>query len=82
MVTSSTITFTDPCLNPYTYTAVGQPNFADDDYTDTTQTFNLAEFSITPARCLDRITYTCSVTGPDGSTDFTAEFCDSFNGNK
>ena len=53
-----------------------QPN-VEDDYSGTEKTYILNPFTVTPAICSDRVTYSCeSVTGP-ASADFSA-LCDDF----
>lgn len=55
-------------------------SFTTDAYSSTVQTIDVSTlYSVTPAFCRDYITFSCSVTGPNGETysgtDYPAQMC-------
>jgi hypothetical protein len=79
-----TITFTDPCVNLFTFAATTQATLPDYEYAldGTDAVFTLNKFTVLPLVCIDMVTYECTnVVGPNGA-DFKKIFCpqDAFDG--
>lgn len=77
---TATITYLDPCSDPFSFEGVAQDNAPDDKYSGTIIEYQINKFTVDPTFCDSRITYTCeSVIGPD-SQDYVTELCSSFDG--
>lgn len=71
--------FDYPCTSPFSFAVTSQTDPDDDNYSETTVTFTLTPFTITPDACISTETYECTaVSGPadvNGNTDYKSRLC-------
>lgn len=73
---ASTITFSDPCVNDFTFSSTPWSGLGSDRYTGTTLSSTLTPYSVSPSFC--SITYSCSGVKKNNAATTDLD-CNDFN---
>ena len=76
MSETATVTFIDPCLNPFTFSSNTQTNPDEDKFSGNDIVFTLNQFTITPTIC--DITYVCTKVEKLGVSEISLIDCSDF----